>query len=84
MANCGAVYHIDSKPTVKPNVCDACGGNVVQRKDDQDDVIQTRLEAYDKSTSPLKEYFRKQGRFVEIDGVGATDVVFSRVKNSLV
>lgn len=83
-ANCGAVYHIDSKPTVKPNVCDACGGNVVQRKDDQDDVIQTRLEAYDKSTSPLKEYFRKQGRFVEIDGVGATDVVFSRVKNSLV
>jgi len=36
---CGTVYHIDSKPTSKAGICDNCGGNVVQRKDDHEDVI---------------------------------------------
>ncbi len=80
--NCGATYHIEFKPTAKEGVCDSCGSDqVVQRKDDSEDVIQTRLDAYDKSTAPLKEYFQKTGQFVSIDGLGETDKVFSEIKS---
>ena len=79
--NCGAVYHIDSHQKKKEGVCDTCGGQVVQRKDDHEDVIKTRLEAYDKSTSPLKEYFAKQGLLAEVDGMGTTDEVYARLES---
>jgi adenylate kinase len=82
--SCGAVYHIDSKPTAKAGICDLCGGVVVQRKDDHQDVIATRLEAYDKSTSPLKQYFAQKGLFVEVDGMGATEDVYRRLAKQLV
>ena len=77
---CGAVYHVDSKPTKKLGACDTCGGSVVQRKDDHEDVIQTRLDAYDKSTRPLKDYFAKLGLLKEVVGTGATEEVFSRLE----
>lgn len=77
--SCGAVFHVDSKPMKKEGVCDVCGGPVVQRKDDHADVIGTRLEAYNKSTSPLKEYFGKIGLLSEVDGLGTTEEVYGRL-----
>ncbi len=77
--SCGAVFHVDNKPTKRDGVCDVCGGPVVQRKDDQAGVITTRLEAYTKSTSPLKEYFGKVDLFNEVNGVGATEEVYGRL-----
>jgi len=77
--SCGAVFHVDSKPMKKEGVCDVCGGPVVQRKDDHADVIGTRLEAYNKSTSPLKEYFGKIDLLSEVDGLGTTEEVYGRL-----
>lgn len=77
--SCGATYHVDTKPTKQDGICDVCGGVVVQRKDDQESVIGTRLEAYDKSTSPVKDYFAKKGVLAEINGVGSTEEVYSRL-----
>lgn len=81
--SCGAVFHRDTKPTQKEGVCDVCGGQVVQRKDDQEDVIRTRLEAYDKSTSPLKKYFADKGSYVEVDGTGTTEAVYGRLASQI-
>jgi adenylate kinase len=81
--SCGAVFHVDSMPTKKEGICDACGGPVMQRKDDQVDVINTRLDAYTKSTSPLKEYFGKVNLFREINGVGETEEVFGRLASAM-
>jgi len=81
--SCGAVFHVDSKPTKKDGICDVCGGPVVQRKDDQADVIGTRLDAYTKSTSPLKEYFAKVSLFSEVNGVGATEEVYGRLSAAM-
>ncbi|MCB0377276.1 MAG: adenylate kinase [Bdellovibrionales bacterium] len=78
--DCGAVYHVKSAPTAKEGICDRCGGETYQRKDDSEDVIATRLEAYAKSTEPLKEYYQQKGLYIEIDGLGDTDSVFSRIK----
>ncbi len=78
---CATVYHIESKPPTKENVCDACGGEVYQRADDKEEVIRTRLEAYETSTRPLKEYYKAKGpqTYVEIDGTGTSEQVFERL-----
>lgn len=78
---CGAVYHVESKPAKIQGVCDVCGGEVVQRKDDRESVIRIRLEEYDQSTAPVKDFYKKAGRSVEIDGTGDTEAVFSRIRS---
>ena len=80
---CQTVYHVDSKPSKVSGICDACGGSVVQRRDDQDSVIMNRLETYEKSTSPLKDFFHAAGTFVRIEGTGSAEEVFSRIRNSI-
>jgi adenylate kinase len=78
--NCGAVYHVTNSPPKKAAVCDNCGGEVYQRKDDAAEAIQTRLEAYEKSTSPLKEFYQNKGLFVSINGLGSSEQVFERIR----
>lgn len=78
--DCGAVYHVDANPTKVEGVCDKCGGEIYQRKDDSEEVISTRLDAYAKNTEPLKEYYEKKGLFVAIDGQGEPEAVFTRFK----
>ena len=77
---CGAVFHVESRPTKEDGVCDVCGGEVIQRDDDKEDVIKVRLENYEKSTRPVKEFYQQSGRFTEIDGTGASEAVFDRVQ----
>lgn len=65
--NCGATYHVKFKPP-KNKVCDKCGGNLYQRADDTAETMKTRLMAYEKSTLPLKDYYKATGVYEEIDG----------------
>lgn len=78
--SCGAVYHIISKPTKITGKCDLCGGEVIQRNDDQEDVIATRLRTYEENTFPLREYFKEQDKYVEVNGAQETEIVFSNLK----
>lgn len=63
--------------------CPSCGGEMYQREDDNEQTVRNRLEVYDKSTSPLIDYYRGNGRLVEIDGNQAPDEVFSAVKAAI-
>ncbi|XGC80074.1 adenylate kinase [Bdellovibrio bacteriovorus] len=78
--NCGAVYHIVGKPTKKEGECDVCGGEVIQRNDDKEEVIGTRLKTYQEFTSPLKEYYKKAGKFIEVDGNRGTEEVYTEIE----
>lgn len=80
---CGAVYHIKSKPTKVAGVCDLDGGEVVQRNDDREDVIATRLKTYEENTYPLKALYKQQGKYVEVNGSQDTEVVFKGIVSSL-
>jgi len=82
-AKCGAVYHVVSKKPRKDGVCDLCGGGLIQRQDDHEDVIRARLEAYDKSTEPVKSFYKSSGLALEVDGVGSSEVVFERILKTL-
>jgi adenylate kinase len=83
--NCGTTYHIEAKPTLKEGVCDVCGGQVIQRPDDKEDVIRTRLETYETNTRPLKDYYKAKEDcpYVEIDGTGTSEQVFERITRAI-
>jgi adenylate kinase len=78
--NCGAVYHIKSKPSRIEGICDNCGGEVVQRNDDKAEVIETRLKTYSEFTSPLKEFYKKSGKYFEVNGNRSTEEVYKEIE----
>lgn len=69
---CGNSYHVDYKPTRSEGVCDACGGNVVTRKDDEPATVLDRLRVYHEKTAPLKDFYFAQGKLVTV--IGQEDV----------
>lgn len=79
--NCGAVYHIDNKPTKVIGICDKCNGEVYQRSDDTEASISVRLEAYSNSTMPLIDYYKTKGSLLEIDGNGQVEEIYERIVN---
>jgi adenylate kinase len=81
--SCSAVYHVNAKPTKIDGKCDSCDGEVVQRSDDREDVIQERLKEYEKNTLPVKEFYKAQNKLVELDGQGSTEDVFERIRQSI-
>ncbi len=58
---CGSSYHLEYKKPAKDGVCNACGGELVQRKDDHPDTVLDRLNVYHEQTEPLKGYYEKKG-----------------------
>lgn len=65
---CGAPYHvINIKPKVD-GVCDICGGELVQRPDDNEEALNVRLDAYMKQTKPLLDYYQKKGLLKTFSG----------------
>ena len=67
-AKCGASFHIVANPPKTEGVCDICGGELVTRKDDAPETVRKRLEVYHASTEILKDYYRKQGKLVTVEG----------------
>jgi adenylate kinase len=78
-AQCGAVYHVLSSPTAVEGVCDACGGQVIQRDDDKPEAIARRLALYDQQTAPLLDYYDAQGKLVRVDGDREIDEVHESI-----
>ena len=72
---CGATYHIKFNPTHKNGICDECGGELYQRKDDNEETMKNRLSNYEKSTKPLIDYYEKANLYTEIDGRQPIDKV---------
>lgn len=79
--NCGSVYHIAYKPTQKDGICDVCGGEVYQRKDDSEEVIGHRLKTYEQTTFPVKNYYEEMGILQIVDGQGQLSDIEKRIEN---
>lgn len=75
--SCGESYHVDflgGKTT-----CEKCGGELYQRKDDNEETVGNRLKVYTEQTAPLIDHYAKKGILLDIDGVGTIDEVFARI-----
>ena len=76
---CGASYHITANPTKVEGICDLCGGEAVQRKDDAPETVRKRLAIYHESTEVLKEYYAAQQKLRLVDGEGSIEETFQGV-----
>jgi len=81
--NCGAVYHVQTKPPAREGLCDVCGSGLVVREDDREEVIRQRLSVYRSHTEPLLELYEKRGVLRRVDGLGAVDAIFARLKEAV-
>jgi adenylate kinase len=72
---CGEAYHIKFNPPKQPGVCDTDGGELYQRDDDNAETVRQRLKVYWDQTSPLIDYYRRQGVLVEVNGDQPIDTV---------
>jgi adenylate kinase len=79
----GSVYHIVQNPPRRDGYCDLCGAGLVQREDDREDRVRTRMEAYEASTAPLKDFYARRGLLRVVDGVGAPEAIEAAVLHAL-
>lgn len=82
-SKCGLSYNLDNKELspIKEGICDACGGELKTRGDDNKETFITRFDTYMKETYPLIEYYEKKNNLVKIEVSNLTaDEVFEEVK----
>lgn len=82
-SKCKAVYHVTNKPSKQPGICDQCSGELIVREDDRPEAIRVRMEAYEKSTAPLADYYRQKGLLVSIAAEGSPEQIFERAMAAL-
>ena len=76
---CGTPYHIvNVKPKVE-GVCDVCGGELYQRKDDNEDALKVRLQHYVQDTEPLLSFYGSRGLLKGFDSLVGSDVLFDEI-----
>ena len=80
---CGTPYHILYSPPKKEGICDKCGGNLIQRADDTEAVINKRLGVYHQQTAPLIDFYEHLHLLRAIDCSGSKDAIFSKILESL-
>ena len=66
--NCGASYHITAHPPKVEGICDACGKELVIRKDDAPETVKNRLKVFHAETEPLKNFYEKLGVLKLVEG----------------
>lgn len=80
---CGAGFHIRNIPPKVEGVCDRCGGELTQRKDDTLETAEKRIEVYHESTAPLIGYYTNTGALKNFNAEKDHDVVFEEIVKEL-
>ena len=80
---CGASFHIVNIPPKQEGICDYCGGELIQRADDNLETVTNRIDVYEAQTMPLIDYYEKAGNLVHIDGSTGLESVFADIVSAL-
>jgi len=81
--NCKAVFHVEARPPKVAGICDHCGGKLYQREDDRPESIRVRMEAYERSTAPLADFYRGRKLLLSISAEGSPEEIFQRTLAAL-
>lgn len=82
-SKCGTNYNIFFQPSKIDGVCDKCDSPLTQRKDDNEETLILRIKEYQDKTSPLIDFYKKQGKLVEIDANKTVDEVLKQLIDGL-
>ena len=74
---CGESYHVSTLNG--ETQCAKCGDTLIQRADDNEETVKSRLDVYKNQTAPLIEYYTKAGKLVTIDGDKDITEVFNEI-----
>lgn len=79
---CGHIFHLKYSPPPSPGIC-SCGGTLVQRKDDTEEVVRKRFEEYQEKTAPVLGFFSTRTAVKAVSGQGELDAVTDRIRDAL-
>ena len=77
--SCGAPYHVKNMPPKVDGVCDLCGGELMQRKDDNIETLKARLDEYHNNTTPLVKFYANANLLHEVDGTLPLDKILDDI-----
>jgi len=80
---CGQIYHLSYNPPPSQDTCGKCGGKLVQRADDTEEVVRKRYQEYLEKTAPILDHYKKKGVVKTVDGLGPLEEVEARIKTSI-
>ena len=80
---CGMTYHVKFNPPKEDGICDKDGTKLIQRDDDTEETVKTRILVYFDQTAPLIDYYRAQNLLIDIDGAKDIDKVFEDIVTGL-
>ena len=81
--DCGTNFHIEFDQPEEEGVCDECGGELIQRDDDNEEAVRNRLDVFEENTAPVIEHYRDHDGFVEVDGEGSLEEVWSAIDDAI-
>ncbi len=79
--DCGATYHVVNIPPKREGRCDACGGDLVQRPDDNEATVRNRLDVYERQTASLIAYYEREVGLQPVDSARPLDVMVSEIRD---
>lgn len=82
-AKCGKIYNLQSLKPQTEGVCDDCGGELTQRKDDTEEIAKSRFETYFKETAPLIDFYENKGSLTKINANGEVSEVWDRLLEAI-
>lgn len=81
--DCNMGYHIDHMPPLKEGICDNCGAKLIQREDDSEETVISRLKTYHDQTEPLIDFYKKKGILADVTGQYRIEDTTTEVYNVL-
>ncbi len=80
---CGQVYHATNNPPKVEGVCDVCGGEVIQRADDNAETVKNRLNKYHTETAPIIDYYKEKGIVIRVSGLGQIEDITKKIVDGI-
>ena len=82
-SECGTNYHVEFDQPDEAGVCDECGGELIQRDDDNRESVENRLDVFEENTQPVIDHYRDDGAFVAIEGEQDPDGVWNDIQDAV-
>lgn len=82
-SKCGKIYNLQSLKPKKEGYCDDCNAELIQRKDDTEEIAKSRFETYFKETAPLIDFYEEKGSLTKIDANGEVSEVWERLLTAI-
>lgn len=80
-SSCGSSFHVTANPPKASGVCDKCGGQLIQRPDDDAKSISVRLDVYERNTQPVLDFYRDRGLYCRVKGTGSPAEIFRQLQD---